>query len=50
MKKAITCASRRTVFCIAALLAISACLGIAQTTACSDRPVDSDEQSEDPAV
>ena len=28
MKKAITCASRRTVFCIAALLAISACLGI----------------------
>ena len=28
MKKAITCASRRTVFCIVALLAISACLGI----------------------
>lgn len=28
MKKAITCASRRTVFCIVALLAISVCLGI----------------------
>ena len=28
MKKAITCASRRTVFCIVALLAVSACLGI----------------------
>lgn len=36
MKKAITCASRRTVFCIAALLAISACLGI--TAAVLHRP------------
>ena len=36
MKKAITCASRRTVFCIVALLAISACLGI--TAAVLHRP------------
>ena len=38
MKKAITCASRRTVFCIVALLAISACLGIVAVVLHRPRP------------
>ena len=38
MKKAITCASRRTVFCIVALLAISACLGIMAAVLHRPRP------------